>query len=872
VNRDELRSLFLRFFEERGHKVVPSASLIPHGDPTLLLTSAGMVPFKPYFLGEAIPDNPRAASCQKCFRTNDIESVGDSNHLTFFEMLGNFSFGDYFKQEAIGWAWEFVTGVLALPQDRLWVTVYLDDEESFEYWRKLKVPSDRILRMGEDTNFWGPAGESGPCGPCSEIHYDFGEGTRCDKPSCLPGCDCGRYSEIWNLVFTQYDQDKDGRRVPLPRPNIDTGMGLERALCVIQGKRTVYETDAFVPLLDRVSQLSGKKYLAASGTDDAMRIVGEHSRGIPFLIADGVLPGNEGRSYVLRRLLRRASIYGRRLGLDKPFLTDIASLTIQMMGPVYPELVQRRDFILKVIGVEENKFNETLSTGLDLVDSILSKPEVMHSRQISGADAFRLYDTYGFPAASTSEIARDRGFAVDMDGFKREMEKQRERARASQRFGLAETGIKDAVEALGIGKTEFVGYDDYSRQTVVLGIVVNDAPVTSVGAGEDAAVILETTPFYGEMGGQQGDSGEIAGPQAVFTVANATRIPPEVVLHRGKLRSGTLAVGDRVEATVDRERRLGIGRNHTATHLLQATLRQVLGKHVEQRGSLVAADRLRFDFSHLVAMTVEEIRQTERLVNGMVRQNLPVYDQEMPYPQAIEAGATAIFDEKYGDVVRVLRVGRPPVSAELCGGTHVDATGQIGFFHITGESSVGASVRRIEAVTGGGAEEYVERQLAEMGRAAESLGADTDHLADKVSNLSDELKDLRRRNLNLERELALKTGESLLGRVLTIKGITLLVGRLPPTRGEVLRDTGDWLRDKLNSAIIVLGTVYEDKPLFLAMVTPDLVERGYNAGDLVRKVAKVTGGGGGGKPNLAQAGGRDRDKIDEALGLVSELI
>jgi alanyl-tRNA synthetase len=872
VNRDELRSLFLRFFEERGHRVVPSSSLIPHGDPTLLLTSAGMVPFKPYFLGEAIPDNPRAASSQKCFRTSDIESVGDQNHLTFFEMLGNFSFGDYFKREAIAWAWEFVTGVLGLPKDRLWITVFLDDEESFGYWRKLNVPADRIVRMGEDTNFWGPAGESGPCGPCSEIHYDFGEGVRCDKPNCLPGCDCGRYSEIWNLVFTQYNQDKEGRRAPLPRPNIDTGMGLERALCVVQGKRTVYDTDAFVPLLDRVSRLSGKKYGVASGTDNAMRIVGEHSRGIPFLIADGVLPGNEGRGYVLRRLLRRASIYGRGLGLNRPFLTDTASLTIETMGHVYPELVHRRDFVLKVIAVEENKFNETLSTGLQLVDTILGKTEVVRTRRIAADDAFRLYDTYGFPVASTIEIARSRGFAVDMAGFEQEMAKQRDRARASHRFGLAESGAGDAVEALGIGRTLFVGYRDASQDTVVLGIIVKDAPVASVEAGQEASVILESTPFYAEMGGQMGDSGEIASARAVFGVTDTTRVTGEVTLHQGKVLSGTLSVGDPVGATVDRERRLGIARNHTATHLLQAALRRVLGEHVEQRGSLVATDRLRFDFSHLTAMSGDEIRQTQRLVNQMVRRNLPVYDEVMPYKEAIKEGVTAIFDEKYGDVVRVLRIGRPLVSAELCGGTHVEATGEIGFFQIVGETSVGASVRRIEAVTGSGAEEYVERQLAEMRVATESLEAESGHLSDKAMSLAQELRDLRRRNLTLERDLALKTAESLLGQVQTIKGISLLVGKLPEARGEILRDVSDWLRDHLKSAVIVLGTVYQDRPLFVAVVTADLVAKGYNAGDIIRKVAKATGGGGGGKANLAQAGGRDKDKIDEALGLVSELI
>ena len=871
MNSDELRSSYLRFFEERGHKLIPSSSLIPHGDPTLLLTSAGMVQFKPYFMGEAVPSSTRATTCQKCFRTSDIEFVGDPNHCTFFEMLGNFSFGDYFKKEAIAWAWEYVTKVLGLPKEKLWITIYLDDEEAFGFWRKLSVPENRILRFGADTNFWGPAGDSGPCGPCSEIHYDYGEEVKCSKPDCKPGCDCGRYTEIWNLVFNQYYQDKERHRTPLKKPGIDTGMGLERTLCVVQSKRTVYETDAFAPLLDVVSRISGKKYGVDAETDRAMRIAAEHSRGIPFLIADGVLPGNEGRGYVLRRLLRRTTLFGRRLGADKPFLSELASFTMGTMSHVYPELVQRRDFILKVIDTEERKFSESLNSGLELVENILSKPDIISRKQISGQDVFRLYDTFGFPAELTSEIATGRGFKVDLEGFRQEMEKQREKARSSHRFELSGKDM-DLGQALGVEKTGFVGYSSLAQKTVILAIRVKNELVDSVTEGQEAELILESTPFYGEMGGQMGDMGLITGDSGRFSVADAVRVPPEIIIHKGKMESGTLTVGDEVQASVDEDRRLDIARNHTATHLLQAALRKVLGEHIQQRGSLVAPERLRFDFSHLIPMTNEEIKKTNRLVNKMIRQNLPVYDEELSYKKAVEEGAIALFGEKYGDVVRLLRVGRPAVSAELCGGTHIKATGDIGFFHIISESSIGASLRRIEAVTGRGAEEYFEKQLNDLNQVAAYLETESDHILEKAQNISQDLKNERKRATILERELSRFNAESLLTRVETVNGLKVLTGKVPSVRVEVLREMCDWLRDQLKSVVIVLGTINDDRPLFLATVTPDLVAKGYNAGDIVRQVAKVTGGSGGGKPNLAQAGGKDKEKIDEALSLVKDLI
>jgi len=873
MTSDEVRAAFLSFFEEKGHKVIPSSPLIPRGDPTLLLTSAGMVQFKPYFLGEEVPPSPRLASCQKCFRTTDIESVGNPKHLTFFEMLGNFSVGDYFKREAIGWAWEFVTQRLGLPPERLWATIFLDDDESFGYWREVGVPEERILRFGEEDNFWGPAGDSGPCGPCSEIHYDFGRGFGCGKPSCGPNCDCGRFSEIWNLVFTQYNQDREGNRTPLPKPNIDTGMGLERTAAVVQGKASVYETDLFVPLIECISRLAKVEYGSDKTADNTMRIIAEHSRGIAFLIADGVIPGNEGRGYVLRRLLRRTALFSRRLGLDKPFLSETARTTVEQMGHVYPELVQRQDFILQVVENEEARFDETLSTGLELLDGITEEAASKGRSEISGEQAFKLYDTYGFPVELTQEIAADRGFSVDLAGFEKEMEKQRERARKvyKVKVGGGEVGIKGVLK-VSKKATPFVGYGSFKCKSVVIDLSVDNKPTETIKKGQEASLILETTPFYAEMGGQVGDTGEIRGPTGRFLVTNTIQMSPGIIVHQGKVVEGSLSVGDEVEAEVDMERRLDIARNHTATHLLQMALRQVLGEHVQQRGSLVAPDRLRFDFSHLKALTGKQIAEVNHIVNEKTRQNLKVYDEEIPYKKAMEEGVIALFDEKYGDKVRAVKIGEPRISAELCGGTHVAFTGEIGLFHITSESSIGAGLRRIEAVTGRGAEKYFAERLSALQKAAEYLDAESDKLVDKVYSLVAELKEERRQRLSLEREMSKKTAESLVIKGQTVKGIKVIAESVPSSRPEALRELCDLLREQLGSGVIVLGTVYEGKPAFLAAVTPDLVARGYDAGKIVKQVAEVTGGSGGGKPGLAQAGGKDKKKLDEALKLVKSLI
>ena len=853
---DEVRQAFLGFFEEKGHKVIPSSPLIPHGDSTLLLTSAGMVQFKPYFLGREAPPHPRMASCQKCFRTTDIESVGDSSHLTFFEMLGNFSVGDYFKEGAISLALEFVLKRLGIPKERLWMTIFLDDDEAFDIWRRNGIAEDRIIRFGEEDNFWGPAGDSGPCGPCSEIHYDFGEEFGCGKPSCGPNCECGRFSEIWNLVFVQYNQDKDGRRSPLSRCNIDTGMGLERTAAVMQGKTSIYETDFFTPLIELISRLSGKKYGEDDDSDNNMRVIAEHSRGITFLIADGVLPDNEGRGYVLRRLLRRAALFGRRLGLEKPFLSEIARATIGQMGQTYPELLNRQDFILKVIESEEARFDETLSTALELLDDIMAKASSRVRNKITGKQAFKLYDTYGFPVELTREIAEKQGFSVDMEGFEKKMEKQKEKARANHRFELVgESGLEDELELM---TTTFVGYDNLKQKSVIQKILVDNKLIDSINEKQEAGIVLETTPFYAEMGGQVGDTGEIIGASGRFTVSNTLQLPQGVVFHQGYVTSGSLSVGDEVEAAVDCERRLDIARNHTATHLLQFALRRVLGEHVQQRGSLVAADRLRFDLSHLTAMTGEELAEVQRIVNQKIRQNLPVYDEDIAYKQAIEEGAIALFDEKYGDMVRVLKIGSPAVSIELCGGTHVAATGEIGLFRILTESSIGGGLRRIEAVTGCGAEKMIEQKI--------------DSLGSKLSAMQAELEAEQQRVKKLESGLARQQAEALLQQAEVVNGVKVVSAAVLLTRPEMLREMADLLRDKLKSVVVVLGTVYEGKPAFLAAVTPDLVKKGYHAGQIVKQVAAVAGGSGGGKPDLAQGGGKDKNKLGEALKLVRSLI
>ena len=878
---DELRQAFLNFFQERGHKVVPSSSLVPRKDPTLLLTTAGMVQIKPYFLGLESPPCQRLASCQKCFRTTDIDSVGDSKHLTFFEMLGNFSVSDYFKKEAILWAWEFVTEYLKLPEERLWITIYLDDDEALAYWREIGVPAEKILRFGDEDNFWGPVGDSGPCGPCSEIHYDLGEEFGCGRPECKPNCDCGRFSEIWNLVFTQYNQDKKGQRSPLPKPNIDTGMGLERTLAAIQGKSSPYETDLFSPLVDQIRHLSGKEYGRDENIDRAIRIVAEHSRGIVFLIADGVMPSNEGRGYVLRRILRRASLFGRKLGLNNSFLDEMAEVVVNEMSHIYPELVANGHLISGVIRTEEENFITTLDTGLNLVEQLIGEALAQGREGLTGEEVFRLYDTYGFPAELTAEIAREKGLSIDWEGFEAEMEGQRKRARAAHKITLATTvGVSGKLSVVHVPRsTDFVGDRTLKhRSTVVVLLPDGKWPedrVDSVPQGQHIGVILRETPFYGEMGGQVGDIGEIHGERGIIKVTDTVRHlvkGNELVVHLGKVVEGQISVDDAVEAKVDEKRRLDIARNHTATHLLQAALRQIVDRHIEQKGSLVEPERFRFDFSHLGQVTEEQLNETQRQVNEWVRQDLKAEAKVLPYKQAIADGAIALFEEKYGEEVRMLEIGEPAISKELCGGTHVSSTGEIGIFLITSESSIGTGLHRIEAVTGRKAESLIESRLTALQSVAKEVESSLEGVPEKVKGIVSELDAERRRVLSLERELSRKMAEDLLGQAKQVGGVTVLAAEVPPLSVPVLREMGDILRDRLKSAVVVLATAYNGKPNFLAMVTPDLITRGFHAGDIINQVAKVTGGGGGGKAGMAQAGGKDAARIDEALKLVHKLI
>ena len=920
----DIRKAFLDFFQGKEHLLVPSSSLIPAGDPTLLLTSAGMVQFKPYFTGETTPPQPRLTSVQKCFRVSDIDSVGDTSHLTFFEMLGNFSIGNYFKKEAIEWAWEFITQHMELPPDRLWATVFLDDDEAHQLWQETGIPAGRIRRFGEEDNWWGPAGNEGPCGPCSEVHYDFGGTCRLGKrdADCGPNCECGRFLELWNLVFMQFYQDPEGKRTPLPRPNIDTGMGLERAALILQDASSIYETDLFVPIVQRVSQLANKPYGKDEETDVAIRVVAEHARAAAFLISDGVVPSNEGRGYVLRRIIRRAIRYGSKLGLEsanRGFLAQVAGVVIQHMGAVYPELTSGREFVLRVLEDEEQQFDRVLQTGYTYLDNITV---ARAGGTLTGEELFKLHDTYGFPVEVTAEIAREHDLAVDMEGFEREMAAQQERSRAAgQKFG-GDMDAQRVYQELGIGGTRFLGYETTTAPSVVVALLVNPpsgsvppqggnlerrgsssiASVEKASQGQQVETILGETPFYAEGGGQVGDAGSIEGPQGQVQVEGTQSPLTGLIVHRGSVAQGIISVGDTVVATVDPQRRMDAARNHTATHLLHAALRQVLGTHVRQQGSLVAPDRLRFDFTHVSPLSQEELQQVEELVNDRIRANVPVRKRETAFRQAVAEGALAFFGERYGDQVRVVEVangpslevppkGEPAQSAgggsqapstgsgqagafsfEVCGGTHVNATGDIGLCHVTGESSIGAGLRRIEAVTGRAAEAMMRDQGALLGRVAHQLEASPQDLETRVASLVEEVALLRRQASTQQRASSRQQAQTLLEQVREVNGIKIVTDTAQVSSAEALREVGDWLRDKLGSGVVVLGAIVKERPTLLVMATPDLVDKGIHAGNVVKEAAKVMGGGGGGRPEMAQAGGRQPDKLEDALRLAVEVV
>ena len=896
----EVRQRFLDFFVARGHTVVPSASLVPVDDPTLLFTNAGMNQFKDVFLGVGDREYTRAVDTQKCMRVsgkhNDLEDVGrDGTHHTFFEMLGNWSFGDYYKKEVIAWAWELLTEVYGLPKERLWATVFKDelgelepDEEAAGYWHsETEIEPTHVLYFGRKDNFWEMA-DIGPCGPCSEIHYDRGP-EACERHGepghvCQVNGGCQRFTELWNLVFIQYNKDGEAKLHPLPAKHVDTGLGFERLVAILQGVDSNYETDLFTPIMRRVQEMAGHSDDEVAENTVAYRVIADHGRAIAFLIGDGVLPGNEGRNYVLRMILRRAARFGRKLGFTEPFLAEVAQSVIETMGSYFPELTSRRQFILTTITQEEERFLRTLDLGLVRLDEMLAELEEQGKEEVPGDLAFRLYDTFGLPLEITRDVAEERGLRVDEAGYQAALDEQRRRGRQADRFDvhteeaaeryrgvLADLQERSLVGELG------VAHDPYSTtelETTVAAIVRDGEMVTSVREGDEVEVILPATCFYVESGGQVSDTGFIAAyppegdePRWEIEVQDMTQPIPGLIAHVGVVRQGRPQVGDEAWAIVDPGRRMDIARNHTATHLLHSELRYVLGEHVQQAGSLVTPARLRFDFTHPAMLTEDELDLVARSVNDAILVNYPVEATEEKYRQAVKKGVIALFGEKYGDVVRVLRIGWPdgPFSQELCGGTHVSDTGQIGVFHIVSEEGIGAGVRRIEAVTGRGATELIEHQLGVLRRTAAYLGVPSDEVDRKALRLLDELQSAHREIGRLHEQLARREFETLLTQVQSVAGVSLLSARVTAPSAEVLREMTDWFRDRLGSGVVVLGTVLGERPAFVAAVTSDLVDRGVDAARLVREVARVVGGGGGGRPTLAQAGGHDISKLDEAL-------
>ena len=871
----EIRARFLKFFADRGHTVVASSSLIPHNDPTLLFANAGMNQFKDCFLGLEDRGYYRAASSQKCVRAggkhNDLENVGrTARHHTFFEMLGNFSFGDYFKKEAIAYAWEFLTRDLGLDRSRLYVTVYTDDDEAAAIWHEQEgVPKERIYRFGEKDNFWA-MGDTGPCGPCTEIFWDNGPEVGCGRAECAVGCDCDRYMEIWNNVFMQFDRSADGILTPLPKPSVDTGMGLERISTVMQGKQTNYDTDLFQGIIRHIEKLSGKRYGASAKDDVSMRVIADHARATVFLICDGALPSNEGRGYVLRRIMRRAARHAKMLGFAEPMLHRAVDAVNEMMADAYPELIERESYIKKVVLAEEERFIETLDNGLRILNDEVTALRKSGSSVVPGEVLFKLYDTYGFPTDLTGDIVAGEGFTIDEAGFETCMERQREQAREHWK-GSGEEGIAAVHKSLhtrGV-RCRFVGYAEQNAYSPVSVILKNGREVDAASAGDTVEIITEITPFYGESGGQAGDTGTISTGNAHLAVTDTLRPFPDLVVHRARVMAGTLSVGEAADLKVAVAERSATGRNHTATHLLQAALREVLGDHVKQAGSLVAPDRLRFDFTHFSPLTAEELRRVEDLVNGYIMQNDDVHAREMAIGEAMESGATALFGEKYGDRVRVVRVGG--VSSELCGGTHVHAAGDIGFFKIIAETGIAAGVRRIEAQTGGGALAFV-RQLEEEQRKISALvKAEGGNPVEKVERLLARQKELQREIETLQARLNAATSGDLLAGTREVNGVKVLAVKADAADPKALRELADTLRDKFGAGILVLGSEIDGKAALLVAVSRDLTGR-YQAGDLIKKLAPIVGGSGGGRPELAQAGGSDPSRLAAALEQVYGLL
>ena len=868
---NELRRMFLEFFESKDHMVLKSFSLVPHNDKSLLLINSGMAPMKPYFTGQEIPPKRRVTTCQKCIRTGDIENVGKTaRHGTFFEMLGNFSFGDYFKTEAIHWTWEFLTDVVGLDPERLYPSVYENDDEAWEIWNKeIGIPAERIFRFGKEDNFWEHG--SGPCGPCSEVYYDRGEKYGCGKPGCTVGCECDRYMEIWNDVFSQFNNDGHGNYSDLAQKNIDTGMGLERLACVVQDVDSMFDIDTMKALRDHVCSMSGKHYGIDHETDVSLRVVTDHIRSVTFMISDGIMPSNSGRGYVLRRLLRRACRHGRLLGIEGAFLVELAQTVIDGSKDGYPELEEKKDFIFNVIAKEEAQFNKTIDQGLSILADMEEEMKKNGETVLSGENAFKLYDTYGFPIDLTSEILEEKGLTYDKEGFEKAQKEQR--AKSEGTFGTHSYTGKDATVYDDLDAeltTEFVGYDNLVCEAKVTALTSEEEIVDALSDGEKGTVIVDKTTFYGTMGGQEGDIGVIKTADGEFVVEDTIHLAGTKVGHVGHVSRGMIKVGDTVSMEVDKENRNLSARNHSATHLLQAALRQVLGTHVEQAGSYVDAERLRFDFTHFSALSKEELKQVEDIVNEKIAECLPVVAKNMPIEEARKTGAAALFGEKYGDVVRVVSMG--DFSREFCGGTHVSNTGVITALKIISETGVAAGVRRIEALTSKGLLKYYDEMEKKLQEAAGLVKATPNQLADKIRHLQAENKELHSELESVKSKMAKEAMGDVASQVIEVKGMKLIAAKVDDVDMNGLRDLGDQLKEKLGEGVVVLASAAGGKVSLVAMATDGAVKKGAHAGNLIKGIAGLVGGGGGGRPNMAQAGGKNPDGIDAAIAKVSEVL
>ncbi len=867
---NELRKMFLEFFESKGHLAMKSFSLVPVNDKSLLLINSGMAPLKPYFTGAEIPPRRRVTTCQKCIRTGDIENVGKTaRHGTFFEMLGNFSFGDYFKREAIHWSWEFLTEVVGLDPNRLYPSVYLEDDEAFDIWNKeIGIAPERIFRFGKEDNFWEHG--AGPCGPCSEIYYDRGEKYGCGKPDCTVGCDCDRYIEVWNNVFTQFDNDGHNNYTELVQKNIDTGMGLERLATVVQDVDSIFDVDTIRSLRDKVCEIANCEYHKDAEKDVSIRLITDHIRSATFMISDGIMPTNEGRGYVLRRLIRRAARHGRLLGVEGKFLSSLSATVIEGSKDGYPELEEKKEFIFKVLNQEEEQFNKTIDTGLKILGEMEEGLAAEGKKTLDGADAFKLYDTYGFPLDLTKEILEEKGFDVDEEGFKAYMEEQRVKARTARKttnYMGADATVYDEIDASVT--TRFVGYDTLTAESKVTVLTTETDLVEAITAGQPATVFVEETPFYATMGGQEGDKGIITVGDAEFEVQETIKLLGGKVGHVGMLRKGMIKVGDVVTLSVDPQGRASTGKNHSATHLLQKALKIVLGNHVEQKGSLVTPDRLRFDFAHFQAMTAEEIAKVEALVNKEIQAALPVVTEVMNIEDAKKTGAMALFGEKYGEDVRVVSMG--DFSKELCGGTHVANTSVIGFFKIVSEAGIAAGVRRIEALTGEGVFAYyqeMENRLAEVARLVKGTPATA---VEKVEHLLAEVKALQSENESLKSKAAKDALGDVMSQVKEVNGMKVLATRVEGVDMNGLRELGDQLKEKIGEGIVVIASKVDEKLNLMATATDGAMKSGAHAGNLIKEIAKLVGGGGGGRPNMAQAGGKNPAGIDDAIAKAWEV-